>query len=124
MNREPALIRTAIVTIVAQALSVGITLGLLHLDPTQVGVINTAVALVSAAIAALWVRQGVTPVAAPDPNVVAVEQQYVVETPAITNAIGQATGAVPVTPPAPVEDDEPTTPPSTVVPDAAKYIED
>jgi hypothetical protein len=69
-TREPLVIRTAIVAAVTALIHALVVLGVLPLDADQEAAVAGAVDLVGTAIAVLWSRQAVTPVADPAPEVI------------------------------------------------------
>lgn len=83
MNREPLLVRTAIVAAVTAVVHALVVLGLLHLDAAAESAIGGALDLVGVAVAAVWSRSAVTPVAAPQlvPETPATDAPQLVEDP-------------------------------------------
>ena len=64
-TREPLVVRTAIVAAVTAVLHVLVVLGVLPFDEAQEQAVAGAVDLVGTAVAVVWSRKAVTPVADP-----------------------------------------------------------
>jgi hypothetical protein len=75
LSREPLAIRSAVVAAVTAVLHVLVLLGVLPIDETQEAAIAGAVDLVGLAVAVVWSRGAVTPVA--DPSLATAEDEYV-----------------------------------------------
>lgn len=69
LTREPLVVRTAIVAAVTAVLHVLVVLGVLPFDESQEQAVAGAVDLVGTAVAVIWSRKAVTPVADPSPEV-------------------------------------------------------
>ena len=66
LSREPLVVRSAIVAAVTATIHVLVVLGVLPFDESQEQAVAGAVDLIGTAVAVVWGRAAVTPVADPD----------------------------------------------------------